>query len=84
MSQVFTFQLSLKIQKTNVKVQKIDSNTLKTYKMVVSTFFVLDINSRERFFEESFLLTDVKPDIILGILFLTINNAHVDFQAQNL
>ena len=84
MSQAFAYQLGLTIRKTNIKTQKIDGTTLETYKMVVSTFFVLDKDGRERFFEESFLLADVKPEIVLGMLFLTINNANVDFQAWNL
>ncbi len=49
--------------------------------MVVSTFFVLNKDSRERFFEESFLLTDVKLDVVLGMPFLTMSNADIDFQA---
>ena len=52
--------------------------------MVVSTFSMLDKDSKERFFEESSLLADVKPDIVLRNLFLTMNNADVDFQARDL
>ncbi len=52
--------------------------------MVVSTFSVSDKDKWERFFEESFLLADVKSDIVLGMPFLTISNADVDFQAQDL
>ncbi len=52
--------------------------------MVVSTFSVLNKDRKERFFEESFLLADVSPDIVLGIPFLTMNNADVDFQAWDL
>ena len=52
--------------------------------MVVSTFSVLNKNSKEKFFEESFLLADVKLEIILEILFLTMSNADIDFQARNL
>ena len=52
--------------------------------MVVSTFFVLDEDSRERFFEESFLLADVKLDIVFGMPFQTMSNANVDFQARDL
>ncbi len=52
--------------------------------MVVSTFSVSDKDERERFFEESFLLTDVKPDIVLGMPFLTMSNADVNFQARDL
>ncbi len=52
--------------------------------MVVPTFSVSNKDGRERFFEESFLLTDVQPDIMLGMLFLTMSNADVDFQARDL
>ena len=34
----------------------------------------------KRFFEKSFLLDDVKPDVVLRMFLLTINNADVDFQ----
>ncbi len=84
MSQVFAQQLSLKIRKTNVGAWKIDGTTLETYEIVVSTFLVLDKDGRERFFEESFLLADVKPDIVLGMLFPTMSNTDVDFQARDL
>ena len=52
--------------------------------MVVSTFFMLDKNDRERFFEESFLLANVKPDVMLGMLFLTMSNVDINFQARDL
>ncbi len=52
--------------------------------MIVSTFSVLDKDGRERFFEESFLLADIRPDILLGMLFLTMSNADVDFQDRDL
>ena len=52
--------------------------------MVVSTFFMLDKDGRKRFFEKSFLLADVKPDIVLGMPFLIMSNADVDVQAQDL
>ncbi len=47
--------------------------------MVVSTFSVADKDGRERFFEESFILADVRPNIVLGISFLTMSNADVNF-----
>ena len=52
--------------------------------MVISTFSMSDKDDRERFFEKSFLLADVKPEIVLGMLFPTMSNANVDFQARNL
>ena len=84
MNSTFALQLGFKIWKTNVEAQKIDGTTLKTYKLIVSTFSLLDKDGRERFFEESFLLADVKPKVVLGMLFLTMSNADVDFQARNL
>ncbi len=83
-SQVFAQQLGLKICKTNVGAQKIDGTILEIYGIVVSIFSVSDKDNRERFFEETFLLADVKPDIVLGMPFLTISNADVDFQARDL
>ena len=49
--------------------------------MVVSTFSMLEKDGRERFFEESFLLANVKPDIVLEMLFMTMSNADINFQA---
>ena len=59
-SQVFNFELGLQIQKTNIAAQKIDGITLKTYKMVVFIIFLFDKDGKERFFEESFLLANLK------------------------
>ncbi len=84
MSQAFAQQLGLKIRKINVGAQKIDGITLKTYGMVVSTFSVSDKDRKERFFEESFLLADVRPNIMLEMPFLTMSNADVNFQAWDL
>ncbi len=52
--------------------------------MVVSTFSVLDKDGRERFFEESFLLADVRPDIVLEMPFLTMSNVDINFQVWDL
>ena len=81
---VFAKQLGLKICKSNVRAQKIVGTTLETYGMVVSNFSMSDKDGRERFFKESFLLADIKPDIVLEMLFLTMSNVDVDFQARDL
>lgn len=36
------------------------------------------------FFKKNFLLTDVKPDIIFEMFFLTMSNINVDFKARDL
>ncbi len=45
---------------------------------------MVDKDSRKRFFEEKFLLAEVKSDIMLGMLFFTMSNVDVDFQAWDL
>lgn len=84
MSQAFTYQLGHKIRKTNIVTLKIDSTILEISEILVFIFSILDKESRERFFEKSFLLTDIKLDIVLGISFLAISNTNIDFQARNL
>ena len=84
MNLAFASEIGLKIWKTNVGAQKIDGTTLKSYEMIVSTFSLLDKDNRERFFEESFLLADIKLDKVLGIPFLTMSNADIDFQAKRI
>ncbi len=83
-SQVFASLLGLKIQKTNIGAQKINNTILEAYKIVVFKFFVLEKDGRERFFEESFLLANVKLHIVLKIPFPTMSNTDIDFQARNL
>ena len=79
MSQVFASELGLKIQKTNVRAQKIDGITLETYGIVVSTFSVSDKDNKERFFKKSFLLINVNLNIVFQMFFLTMNNIDIDF-----
>ena len=52
--------------------------------MVVSTFFVLNKDGKKRYYKKSFLLADLKPNIVFAILFLTITNANIDFQTRDL
>lgn len=67
-----------------MEAQNINSITLKTYKIVLLIFFVLDKDSKKRFFEKNFLLANVKSDIILGITFLTMSNNNIVFQVWDL
>ncbi len=79
MSLAFTLQLDLKTWKTNVRAQKIDGTTLKTYGMIIIIFSVLDKDSKVIFFKRSFLLVDIKPNIVLEMFFLTISNTNINF-----
>ncbi len=49
--------------------------------MIVSTLFVSNKDRKDRFFKENFLLADINLDVMLGMLFLTMSNVEVDFQA---
>lgn len=83
-SKAFDLKLGIKIQKINIRAQKIDFITLKIYRMIVSTFFVSDKDNKEKFFEKCFLLANIKLDVVFGMFFLTMDNADIDFQAYNL
>ncbi len=47
--------------------------------MVVFTFSISDKNNKKRCFEEGFLLADIKPNVVIRILFLIISNVDIDF-----
>ena len=80
----FVKQLGLSIRPTNVRAQKIDGTTLDTHEMVVAAFSVEDKANRVRFFEETFLVANVSPEVVFGMLFLTLSNADVDFSGRDL
>ena len=81
---IFAKRLGLVIQTTNVGAQKIDSTTLETYKMVVAAFSVTDQANRVRLFEETLLVANVSPDVVLGMPFLILSGADVDFLKREL
>ncbi len=49
--------------------------------MVVFIFSILDQDNRIKFFKKSFLLANIKLDVIFEILFVTISRVDVNFQA---
>ena len=81
---VFAEKLSLMIQITNVSTQKIDGITLKTYGMVVTAFSVTDQASKVSFFEKTFLVVNISPDVVFWMLFLTLSGANIDFLKREL
>lgn len=62
-----------------VKVQKIDDFSLKTYKIVMAKFQVINKLENARFFQKTFLLTHININIIINNFFLIINNANIIF-----
>ena len=80
----FVKQLGLSIRPTDVGAQKIDGTTLDTHGMVLAAFSVEDKANRVRFFEETFLVANVSPEVVLGMPFLTLSGADVDFSGREL
>ena len=79
MSPAYAKRLGLKTRKTNVRAQKINGSTLKTFGMVIADFQVEDKGGRPRFFQEIFLVANTKFEVVLGMFFLKISNADVAF-----
>lgn len=79
MSLIYAVKIGLAIRSNNVGTQKIDGLPLKTYKMVVAKNLVQDKDSKDRLFEETFLIANTSIDVILGMLFLNLNNADINF-----
>ena len=71
--------IGLPIRSTDIGAQKIVGTTLDTYRIVVAAFSVVDKANRVRFFEETFLVANVSPEVVLGMSFLTLSGADVDF-----
>ena len=80
----FAKELGLPIRPTDVGAQKIDGTTLETYGMVVAAFSVEDKTNQIRFFEETFLVANVSPEVVLGMPFLTLIGANIDFLGREL
>ena len=80
----FARELGLPIRTTDVGAQKIDGTMLNTFEMVVVAFSVTDKANRARFFEETFLVANVSLKIVLGMPFLTMSGADVDFLGREL
>ena len=73
----YALKLGLKVRHNDIRAQKIDSSTFKTFGMVLASFQVENKLRRARFFQESFLLAHTSVEVVLGMLFLTLSNADI-------
>lgn len=76
-------KLGLSTRPTGIGAQKIDGSALKTYGMVIAGFSIQDKLGRIRFFEETFLLADTSMEVVLGMPFLALSNADIQFDAES-
>ena len=80
----FAKELGLPIRQTEVKAQKIDGTMLDIFRIVVVAFSIADKTNQIKFFKKTFLLANVSPEIVLGMPFLTLSGANVNFLDQEL
>ena len=81
---IFAKELGLFIRPTEIRAQKIDGTMLNIFEMVVAAFSVMDKANQIRLFEKTFLVANVSPKIVLGMPFLTLSGADIDFLRREL
>ena len=79
MTLAYISKLGLWVYRTNDRAQKIDGSTLKIFEIVLTSFQVEEKVRRVRFFQKTFLLTNISMGIILSMPFLMLSNANVQF-----
>ena len=60
-----------------LKFKKIDFTSLIAFKIILNKI-------RVKFFEETFLVANVSPDVVLGMSFLTLSSVDIDFPKKEL
>ena len=75
----YILKLGPKICLTNIRTQKIDDFIFETFEIVLASFQVENKLGRPWFFQKTFLLADFSVEVVLGMPFLTFNNADIKF-----
>ena len=84
MALAYTKKLGFRVRKTDVGIQKIDGSILETYSMVIAGFQVQDKFGKARFFQETFLIADIRVKVVLGMPFLALSKVELDFIKKEL
>lgn len=71
-------------QSINVCAQTINGLPLEIYGIVIAEFSVHNKLDKAQFFEETFLLTSTNMEVVLGMPFLFLSNANLQFGAGEL
>lgn len=77
-------KLGLKVCHIHVGAKKIDCSTFKTFGIVLANFQLEDKLDRAQSFQKRFFLANISMDIVLGLPFLTLNNANIQFMEKEL
>ena len=83
MTPAFAARLGLSVRPTGIGAQKIDGSALRTYGMAIAGFSIQDKSGKARFFEETILLADMSMELVLGMPFLALNNADIQFDTKS-
>lgn len=75
----FAKKLGFSIRLIDVRTQKINDIILDTYGMIVTVFSVTNKANKVKFFKETFVVANVSPELVFGMLFFFLNGANVDF-----
>ena len=84
MTLAYAAHLGLKVRVINDDAQKIDGSSLATYGMVIAAFQIFNKLSCSRFFQKTFLLTDINMEVFLSMVFLIFSNADIQFAKKEL
>ena len=84
MHPAYATKLGLHVKKINVDAQKIDRSYLNTFGMVIADCSVKNKLRRVRFFQKTFLLTNISLEVVLGMFFLTLSKADIQFAKRKL
>lgn len=80
----FAAILGLTPRLININIQKIDGFFLEIYNITSIGFLLQDSLKMVQFFKKTFLLTDTSMEMVLGIFFLSLNNADIQFDMGEL
>ena len=84
MHPAFAEKLGFMVQTHNINTQNINSTILETYVMVIVAILVTDQADKVRFFEETFLVAIVSPDVVLGMPFFILSDVDINFPKREL
>ena len=84
MHPTYATKLGLRARKIDVGAQKIDGSHLHTFGIVIADYLVKDKLGKVRFFQETFLLANIGLEVVLEMLFLTVNKADIWFVEREL
>lgn len=72
-------KIDLWVRCTNVRAQKINGSTLKTFGMILANFQVEDKIGQPWYFQETLLLAGTTIEVVLKMFFPTFSNADILF-----